>query len=336
MSHRSPQWPKHTHTSWNKFKHNDNDDNRLIGKITNSNSNYESATKTNNPHNYIFSAVANNNTSFNPTILNNTNNNNLTDNLVDVYINSSRLFNLSYDEANQNEAEVKGSGFSSLSASFPPSETVNNAIAQNQNTSSNQSVTASNRLHPPPQQQQQQEQHQIPQDVEETSSTKLFLQKLMTTLGLNTCPPIPPNLIGPIEINTDVEPLAAVEQRLHDQLQPGGWYKPQECNARDRVAIVIPYRDRATHLPVFLKNIHPFLMKQQIEYGIFIVEQISDGLFNRAAIMNVGFIEALKLNNWDCFIFHDIDLIPMDDRNLYTCPDQPRHMSVAVDTMGFK
>lgn len=170
----------------------------------------------------------------------------------------------------------------------------------------------------------------------ETSSTKQFLQKLMTTFGLNSCPPIPPNLKGPIDVNTDYEKLSVIEEQFRDKLLPGGWYKPTECNAKDRVAIVIPYRDRANHLPVFLKNIHPFLMKQQIEYGIFIVEQITDGLFNRAALMNVGFIEALKLNDWDCFIFHDIDLIPMDDRNLYTCPDQPRHMSVAVDTMGFK
>lgn len=168
------------------------------------------------------------------------------------------------------------------------------------------------------------------------SGTKKFLTKLMSTFGINMCPPTPPNLEGPITIDTEYEPLPDVESKLAPRLLPGGWFKPKECNNKDRVAIVIPYRDRPNHLPVFLKNIHPFLMKQQIEYGIFIVEQISDGLFNRAALMNVGFVEALKLNDWDCFIFHDIDLIPMDDRNLYTCPDQPRHMSVAVDTMGFK
>lgn len=77
-------------------------------------------------------------------------------------------------------------------------------------------------------------------------------------------------------------------------------------------------------------------MKQQIEYGIFLIEQVAEGLFNRAALMNVGYVESQKLGDWDCFIFHDIDLLPMDDRNLYNCPDQPRHMSVAVDTMGFK
>ena len=59
--------------------------------------------------------------------------------------------------------------------------------------------------------------------------------------------------------------------------------------------------------------------------------------FNRALLFNVGFAEALRDNpHWECFIFHDVDLMPEDDRNLYTCPvSQPRHMSVAVDTMNY-
>ena len=35
-------------------------------------------------------------------------------------------------------------------------------------------------------------------------------------------------------------------------------------------------------------------------------------------------------------VFHDVDLIPEDDRNLYTCSHQPRHLSAAVDTLGYK
>ncbi|KAL9702815.1 hypothetical protein quinque_006333 [Culex quinquefasciatus] len=151
-----------------------------------------------------------------------------------------------------------------------------------------------------------------------------------------SCPPIPPSLDGPYEVDPTYEPLTSVEQKLAPKLQPGGQYRPRECRARDRVAIVVPYRDREQHLPVFLKNLHPFLMKQQIEYGVFIVEQATGSQFNRASLMNVGFVEALKQKPWDCMVFHDVDLLPMDDRNLYTCPDQPRHMSVAVDTFGFK
>lgn len=52
--------------------------------------------------------------------------------------------------------------------------------------------------------------------------------------------------------------------------------------------------------------------------------------------MNIGFVEGLKLYPFECFIFHDVDLIPEDDRNLYTCPDIPRHMSVAIDKYNYK
>lgn len=153
---------------------------------------------------------------------------------------------------------------------------------------------------------------------------------------LQPCPFRPANLNGPIDVDIEYESLASVEQRFCNRLEPGGYYKPADCMPNDRVAIVIPYRDRVTHLAIFLKNIHPFLMKQQANYGVFIVEQFGNGLFNRAALMNVGFLEARKLSHWDCFIFHDVDLIPLDDRNLYRCPKQPRHMSVAIDTMNFK
>lgn len=163
-----------------------------------------------------------------------------------------------------------------------------------------------------------------------------ILSSIMKVLGLNQCPAVPPDLVGPIEVDTQPEYLENVEKRLADKITLGGRYKPSDCRARDRVAIVIPFRDRKQHLPVLLKNLHPFLMRQQIDYGIFLVEQSISGSFNRAKLMNVGYAEALKLYEWDCFVFHDVDLLPMDDRNLYTCPDQPRHMSVAVDTFGFK
>jgi len=53
-------------------------------------------------------------------------------------------------------------------------------------------------------------------------------------------------------------------------------------------------------------------------------------------LMNIGFVEALRRRRWDCFIFHDVDLLPENDHNLYTCPTLPRHMSVAVDSMAYR
>lgn len=161
------------------------------------------------------------------------------------------------------------------------------------------------------------------------------------TLSSNQlCPPIPPNLLGPIKPQKEAPPTLEELERELDvagflPVADGQW-RPSHCRARDRVAIIIPYRDRAHHLNIFLKNIHPFLQRQLVDYGVFVIEQAGDGVFNRAMLMNVGFVEALKFREFDCFIFHDVDLLPEDDRNLYTCPDQPRHMSVAIDVMKYR
>ena len=96
------------------------------------------------------------------------------------------------------------------------------------------------------------------------------------------------------------------------------------------------FRDRNVHLRILLHNLHSFLAKQELDYGIFVIEQIANQTFNRAKLMNVGFMESLKVYDWQCFIFHDVDLLPEDDRNLYTCPEQPRHMSVAIDKFKYE
>jgi len=66
-------------------------------------------------------------------------------------------------------------------------------------------------------------------------------------------------------------------ERLNDDLEVGGVWRPRTCRSRDRVALVVPYRDRETHLRTFLYNIHPFLQKQQLHYGIYVVEQVLIG-----------------------------------------------------------
>ncbi|XP_034254744.1 beta-1,4-N-acetylgalactosaminyltransferase bre-4-like isoform X2 [Thrips palmi] len=159
--------------------------------------------------------------------------------------------------------------------------------------------------------------------------------KNLTTSQLSLCPLVPTDLRGPVGISDVAHTMDQLEL-LFDNLEPGGHYTPQSCKARSRVALIIPYRDRPSQLNAFLYHMHPFLQKQQLEYGIIIVEQAGYGPFNRAMLMNIGFVEAQKLHEYDCFIFHDVDLLPEDDRNLYTCPEQPRHMSVAVSTLKYK
>jgi hypothetical protein len=151
---------------------------------------------------------------------------------------------------------------------------------------------------------------------------------------LPMCNDTPSGLVGPIRVWLDGPKLSEIE-KLYPNLEDGGHGKPEHCIARHRVAIVIPYRDREQHLRVFLHNLHSLLTKQELDYAIFVVEQIPDQTFNRAKLMNVGFAVASLLYDWQCFIFHDVDLLPEDDRNLYSCPEKPRHMSVAVDKFKY-
>ena len=130
--------------------------------------------------------------------------------------------------------------------------------------------------------------------------------------------------------------MEKIEKIYKNKLELGGHYKPNECEARHRVAIIVPYRGREEHLRTFLLHMHFYLPRQQLDYAIFIVEQHGSEPFNRAMLMNVGATEALKSYDYLCFIFHDVDLLPEDDRNLYSCPAQPRHMSVAINIFLYR
>ncbi|KAJ8315778.1 hypothetical protein KUTeg_007928, partial [Tegillarca granosa] len=137
-------------------------------------------------------------------------------------------------------------------------------------------------------------------------------------------------------------------------LQNGGAWKPLNCSPQHRVAIVIPYRNRYQHLITLLYFLIPMLKRQMIHFRIFIAEQVNitllilyssvflkfavygDDIFNKGRLMNAAFLEAKKLFHFDCVIFHDVDLVPEDDRNVYSCPWQPKHLSVAIDEMNYK
>ncbi|XP_077557143.1 beta-1,4-N-acetylgalactosaminyltransferase bre-4-like [Haemaphysalis longicornis] len=150
------------------------------------------------------------------------------------------------------------------------------------------------------------------------------------TVASNICPLVPPNLVGYIGITRNVSSLEAVEAEFPD-VRMGGSFQPKDCTPRHRVAILVPYRNRAENLKVLIYNLNRVLANQQIDYGIFVIEQGDDLDFNRGKLLNVGVKESTILHDYQCFVFHDVDLVPVDDRNVYTCPEHPRHMSVRID-----
>ena len=53
--------------------------------------------------------------------------------------------------------------------------------------------------------------------------------------------------------------------------------------------------------------------------------------FNRAKLLNIGF-DLLKGKKFDCFIFFDVDIYPMNDKMALQClAVEPRHLSTYTD-----
>ncbi|XP_078687272.1 uncharacterized protein LOC144919644 [Branchiostoma floridae x Branchiostoma belcheri] len=124
--------------------------------------------------------------------------------------------------------------------------------------------------------------------------------------------------------------------KLND-VQDGKWRPPNSLPIpSEKVAILVPYRYRKEHLKMFLLIMHPFLQRQGVEYGIYVIEQHGDEpMFCKGLLYNIGYMLALKDEGYDCFIFHDVDLIPERDENVYSCKGSPRHLSVAIDVYNY-
>ncbi|CAF1619962.1 unnamed protein product [Adineta ricciae] len=152
------------------------------------------------------------------------------------------------------------------------------------------------------------------------------------------CPEQPRQLKGRIlDDNSTFSNISLYELEMnYTNVRSGGHWSPAHCRARHRVAIIIPYRDRFEHLVTLLYYLHPLLQRQELDYKIYVSEQTGNGTYNKAVLMNAAFIHASSEYDFQCFVFHDVDLIPEDDRNMYSCPIFPRHMSVAVNEMNYK
>ncbi|XP_011299883.1 beta-1,4-galactosyltransferase 1 [Fopius arisanus] len=129
------------------------------------------------------------------------------------------------------------------------------------------------------------------------------------------------------------EDPVAMARRLG--ILPGGQWRPLNCHPLFNVAIILPFRNRHAQLSIFMNYIHPFLQSQNLDYRIFVIEQSPIREFNRAKLFNVGYKEATKVNDFHCFIFQDIDLIPQNPDNIYACTKMPRHMSSSVNTFRY-
>ena len=121
-----------------------------------------------------------------------------------------------------------------------------------------------------------------------------------------------------------------------------GCFKPENCTPVSKTLVIVPYRNREVHLNLFLINIHPFLQRQQVEYCIVVSEQVNKGKFNKGILMNAAFEEAKLFLDFDCVVFHDVDMLPENDENIYACKTvshlekQPIHLSTKINKYHYK
>lgn len=60
------------------------------------------------------------------------------------------------------------------------------------------------------------------------------------------------------------------------------------------------------------------------------MEQVDTHPFNRAKLLNIGAVAAMKAG-YPCLIFHDVNLLPLKIANMYACVKTPRHMSSSIN-----
>lgn len=152
---------------------------------------------------------------------------------------------------------------------------------------------------------------------------------------LPLCPEVSPLIGKRIEVYLPNGLTLNDIEKKNPLVTKGGRYSPKDCESIHKTAIIIPFRNRESHLIHFLNHMHPFLQRQQLSYGIYIIHQAGNFTFNRAKLLNVGFKEAMNEENWDCLFFHDVDLLPEDDRNTYICESNPKHASAAMNKFWY-
>ncbi|CAK1546889.1 unnamed protein product [Leptosia nina] len=128
-----------------------------------------------------------------------------------------------------------------------------------------------------------------------------------------------------------------IKKSVNDFVPQGianGSYTPTDCLPLISVALLVTYRKRQNQLDIFVPFIHNFLRKQNIHYKLYVIEQQDDKLFNKGLLYNIG-VQYAMADKFPCLIMHDVDLLPLNSANLYSCLHQPRHMSASIDKFRF-
>lgn len=91
-----------------------------------------------------------------------------------------------------------------------------------------------------------------------------------------------------------------------------------------RPAFIVPFRDRHEHLKISA----PILKKSG---QVYVIEQMDDKPFNRAKLINAGYLEFK--NEFNYFAAHDVDLVPEDAD--YSYCENPCHIATMAEQFNY-
>ncbi|XP_008829026.1 beta-1,4-galactosyltransferase 7 [Nannospalax galili] len=107
---------------------------------------------------------------------------------------------------------------------------------------------------------------------------------------------------------------------------PPEHWEEDESWGPHRLAVLVPFRERFEELLVFVPHMHRFLSRKKIQHHIYVLNQVDHFRFNRAALINVGFLESS--NSTDYIAMHDVDLLPLNEELDYGFPEAgPFHVA---------
>lgn len=99
---------------------------------------------------------------------------------------------------------------------------------------------------------------------------------------------------------------------------------------KNRGCIIVPYRDREEHLSQFIPHYRNMLP----DMPIYVIEQADSKPFNRAKLLNVGFLEFGY--KYDYAVYHDVDMLAAYPDAYYVYPEQPLHLATACSQFDYK
>lgn len=86
-----------------------------------------------------------------------------------------------------------------------------------------------------------------------------------------------------------------------------------------KLGLIVPFRDRFEELLEFVPHLHTFLQNASIAHRILVVNQADKLRFNRAALINIGYL--LSEDDCDYLAMHDVDLLPLNPALDYGFPE---------------